>query len=174
MEFEKIKELMNLLDNSSLMDFELKLNDGFYFRMNKYKELTSKLPTSNTLNKLSILKEDNLTKLQNLDQNKNDKIEANEINKTNEIKETLPIKENIKTGNIVVSPIVGTFYTSSSPLKPPFVKIGDKIKEGDTLCIIEAMKVMNEIKSQYSGEIAEIFVENEDMVEYNQPLFKII
>lgn len=173
MEFEKIKELMNLLDNSSLMDFELKLNDGFYFRMNKYKEMTAKPPTSNNLNELS-LKEDNLAKLQNLDQNKNDKIEANETNKTTEITETLPIKENVKTGNIVVSPIVGTFYTSSSPLKPPFVKIGDKIKEGDTLCIIEAMKVMNEIKSQYSGEIAEIFVENEDMVEYNQPLFRII
>lgn len=168
MEFEKIKELMNLLDNSSLMDFELKLNDGFYFRMNKYKEMTAKPPTSNNLNDLSILKEDNL------DQNKKDKIEANETNKTTEIKETLPIKENVKTGNIVVSPIVGTFYTSSSPLKPPFVKIGDKIKEGDTLCIIEAMKVMNEIKSQYSGEIAEIFVENEDMVEYSQPLFRII
>lgn len=172
MEFEKIKELMNLLDNSSLMDFELKLNDGFYFRMNKYKEMTP--PTSNNLNDLSILKEDNLAKLQNLDQNKNDKIEANETNKTTEINETLLIKENVKAGNIVVSPIVGTFYTSSSPLKPPFVKIGDKIKEGDTLCIIEAMKVMNEIKSQYSGEIAEIFVENEDMVEYNQPLFRII
>ena len=173
MEFEKIKELMNLLDNSSLMDFELKLNDGFYFRMNKYKEMTAKPPTSNNLNELS-LKEDNLAKLQNLDQNKKDKIESNETNKTTEINETLPIKENVKTGNIVVSPIVGTFYTSSSPLKPPFVKIGDKIKEGDTLCIIEAMKVMNEIKSQYSGEIAEIFVENEDMVEYNQPLFRII
>ena len=83
-------------------------------------------------------------------------------------------KVEIKSGNLVKAPIVGTFYQSSGPDKPPFVKVGDKVKEGDLLCIIEAMKIMNEIKSPYSGEIVEILVSNDNMVEYNQPLFRIV
>ena len=83
-------------------------------------------------------------------------------------------KVEIKEGNFVKAPIVGTFYQSSSPDKPPLVKVGDKVKEGDLLCIIEAMKIMNEIKSPCNGEVAEIFVSNEDMVEYDQPLFRIV
>lgn len=74
---------------------------------------------------------------------------------------------------IVKSPIVGTFYGSSSPGTPAFVKVGDKVAKGDTLCIIEAMKIMNEIESEEAGEIVEILVQNEDIVEYGQPLMKI-
>ena len=74
---------------------------------------------------------------------------------------------------IIKSPMVGTFYSSSSPDKPVYAKVGDKVKKGDTLCIIEAMKLMNEIESEFDGEIAEICVQNEDMVEYGMPLFKI-
>ncbi|KGG80730.1 acetyl-CoA carboxylase [Caloranaerobacter azorensis H53214] len=74
---------------------------------------------------------------------------------------------------VVKSPIVGTFYTSPSPGAEPFVKVGDKVEEGQTLCIIEAMKIMNEITSEVSGEIVEILVENEEVVEYGQPLMKI-
>lgn len=74
---------------------------------------------------------------------------------------------------IVKSPIVGTFYGSSSPGTPAFVKVGDKVAKGDTLCIIEAMKIMNEIESEEAGEIVEILVVNEDIVEYGQPLMKI-
>lgn len=74
---------------------------------------------------------------------------------------------------IVKSPIVGTFYGSSSPGTPAFVKVGDKVAKGDTLCIIEAMKIMNEIESEDAGEIVEILVQNEDIVEYGQPLMKI-
>lgn len=74
---------------------------------------------------------------------------------------------------IVKSPIVGTFYTSPSPGAEPFVKVGDKVNEGQTLCIIEAMKIMNEITSEVSGEIVEVLVENEEVVEYGQPLMKI-
>ena len=83
-------------------------------------------------------------------------------------------KVEIKAGSLVKAPVVGTFYQSGSPEKPPFVKVGDIVKEGDILCIIEAMKIMNEIKSPYSGEIAEVMVSNEDMVEYGQPLFRIV
>jgi acetyl-CoA carboxylase biotin carboxyl carrier protein len=71
------------------------------------------------------------------------------------------------------SPIVGTFYQSSSPDSPPFVAINDTIKKGDVLCIIEAMKLMNEIEAEVSGTIVEILVENGQAVEYDQPLFRI-
>ncbi len=71
------------------------------------------------------------------------------------------------------SPIVGTFYQSSSPDSPPFVAINDIIKKGDVLCIIEAMKLMNEIEAEVSGTIVEILVENGQAVEYDQPLFRI-
>ena len=71
------------------------------------------------------------------------------------------------------SPIVGTFYQSSSPDSPPFVAINDTVKKGDVLCIIEAMKLMNEIEAEVSGTIVEILVENGQTVEYDQPLFRI-
>ena len=71
------------------------------------------------------------------------------------------------------SPIVGTFYQSSSPDSPPFVAINDTVKKGDVLCIIEAMKLMNEIEAEVSGTIVEILVENGQAVEYDQPLFRI-
>ncbi|MGE5807709.1 MAG: acetyl-CoA carboxylase biotin carboxyl carrier protein [Nitrospirota bacterium] len=73
----------------------------------------------------------------------------------------------------VTSPIVGTFYRSSSPDKPPYVEIGDLVKKGQVLCIIEAMKLMNEIESEQAGKIVQILVENGQPVEYGQPLFVI-
>ena len=73
----------------------------------------------------------------------------------------------------VVSPMPGTFYSAPSPEADPFVKVGDNVKKGDTLCIVEAMKIMNEIESENSGTISEILINNGDPVEYNQPLFKI-
>jgi acetyl-CoA carboxylase biotin carboxyl carrier protein len=76
-------------------------------------------------------------------------------------------------GNIVKSPMVGTFYSKSSPTAEAFVKVGDKIKKGDTLCIIEAMKLMNEIESEYDGEIVEILVKDGEMVDYGKDLFII-
>lgn len=79
-------------------------------------------------------------------------------------------EENLK---IVKSPMVGTFYASSAPDKEPFVKVGDKIKKGQVVCIVEAMKLMNEIESEFDGEVVEICVNNEDMVEYGAPLFKL-
>ena len=75
--------------------------------------------------------------------------------------------------HIVRSPIVGTFYESPSPGSPPFVKAGDKLEVGQVLCIVEAMKLMNEIESEASGEVLRIFAENGQPVEYGQPLFGI-
>jgi acetyl-CoA carboxylase biotin carboxyl carrier protein len=77
---------------------------------------------------------------------------------------------NIKT---VTSPFVGTFYLSSSPDKDPYVSIGAKITKGSTLCILEAMKIMNEIESDVSGEVIEVCAENESLVEFGQVLFRI-
>lgn len=74
---------------------------------------------------------------------------------------------------IVTSPLVGTFYSAASPEDEPFVKVGDRVKKGQKLGIIEAMKLMNDIESDFDGEIVEIMVSNENMVEYGQPLFKI-
>jgi len=75
--------------------------------------------------------------------------------------------------HIVKSPIVGTFYATPSPDAPPFVKVGDAVKKGQVLCIIEAMKLMNEIEADQDGEIARVLVETGQPVEYGQPLFAI-
>lgn len=76
-------------------------------------------------------------------------------------------------GHIVKSPMVGTFYRASAPSNPPFVEVGSTIKEGDTLCIIEAMKLLNEIDSDVTGVVKQILVENGQPVEFGQPLFVI-
>jgi oxaloacetate decarboxylase alpha subunit len=73
----------------------------------------------------------------------------------------------------VTSPIVGTFYRASSPDKPPYVEVGDIVRKGQVLCIIEAMKLMNEIESEAAGKIVQVLVENNQPVEYGQPLFII-
>ena len=99
--------------------------------------------------------------------------------------ETIPIKSNESekvevnseksdsNGEPILSPMPGTFYSASSPESDPFVKVGDTVSKGDTLCIIEAMKIMNEIESEKSGVIKEVIVENGNPVEFNQPLFII-
>ena len=78
-----------------------------------------------------------------------------------------------KGGNVVKSPLVGTFYAAPSEDAQPFVKVGDTVKKGQTLAIVEAMKLMNEMESEFDGVVTEILVENEDNVEYGQPLFRI-
>ncbi len=75
--------------------------------------------------------------------------------------------------HVIKSPFVGTFYASSSPGKPVYVKLGDRVKVGQALCVLEAMKIMNEIDADVAGEIVEICVDNESLVEFGQPLFKI-
>ena len=79
----------------------------------------------------------------------------------------------IDSDKIVASPLVGTFYNSSSPDAEPFVKVGDAVKKGQTLGIIEAMKLMNEIESEFDGIVEAVLVGNENVVEYGQPLFRI-
>ena len=77
------------------------------------------------------------------------------------------------SGNVVTAPLVGTYYAAASPDAEPFVQVGDTVKKGQTLGIIEAMKLMNEIESEYDGTVKEILVKNEDVIEYGQPMFVI-
>ena len=94
---------------------------------------------------------------------------------------TLPLKqEEVKVEEIkqeecktITSPMVGTFYSKASPSSSPFVKVGDKVKKGDVVCIVEAMKLMNEIESDIDGEVIEVCCKEEDIVEYGTVLFKI-
>lgn len=76
-------------------------------------------------------------------------------------------------GDTVTSPIVGTFYESPSPDSDPFIKVGDKVSKGDTLCIVEAMKIMNEIEAEFGGTVQKILVDDAQPVEFEQPLFII-
>ena len=78
-----------------------------------------------------------------------------------------------EAGFVVKAPMVGTFYRASTPGASPFIEVGQSVKEGDTLCIIEAMKILNEIESEKSGTVTKILVENGQPVEYGQPLFVI-
>ena len=82
-------------------------------------------------------------------------------------------KEPEVSGTPVKSPIVGVFYAASSPTAKPYVEVGSKVKKGDILCIVEAMKLMNEIESEFDGEVVEVCVKDGDMVDYGKPLFKL-
>lgn len=82
-------------------------------------------------------------------------------------------QEETLDGNVVKSPLVGTFYNAPSPDAEPYVKVGDTVKKGQVLAIVEAMKLMNEIESEFDGTVEKILVSNEEVVEYGQPLFVI-
>lgn len=148
MDYKDIDRLIDKLDKSSLTHFEFE-KDNFKLVIKKdavYKTVEAKQPA--------------------VTYQEAPKTEAKtEVNaeKTSEDKDVILVK----------SPIVGTFYASSSPDAPAFVSMGSKVKKGDTLCIIEAMKLMNEIEAEAEGEIVEILCENESMVEYGEALFKI-
>ena len=109
---------------------------------------------------------------------KKDKIQERIIQNTSIIKnDTIEnqIKEDTteKKGNIIKSPMVGTFYLKPSPTAEPYIEIGKEVKKGDVLCIIEAMKLMNEIESEYTGKVIEILVKDGEAVEYGTPLLRI-
>lgn len=146
MEYEKIKQLMDDMGNSKLTEINIDFPDGTKLSMKK--EEKNEIRVVETVH------------------------QANSINTVPE--ETKEVVSEITTGNIVKSPMVGTFYIKSSPEASPYVEIGTKVKKGDTLCIIEAMKLMNEIESEFSGKITEILVKDGEPVEYGTPLFKII
>ncbi len=155
MEYEKIKQLMQDMGNSKLTSIDIDFPDGTKIRMKKEAK-----PETIVINQEEIAK--------NV-QHSNDSNILKTIENTNN--EQTELKE--EKGNIVKSPMVGTFYLKPSPTSNPYVEVGKEVKKGDTLCIIEAMKLMNEIESEYSGKIAEILVKDGEVVEYGTPLMRI-
>ena len=163
MDFNGIKELIETVNSSDIAYFEYETNDG-HIKMDK--SLTRNLTEASLNSKEIIIKDEN-------------EIKASTSNKDTNISQVQSVnKEEIKPSEdenlyVVKAPMVGTFYSSPSPDKEAFVKLGDKVNTSSILCIIEAMKLMNEIESEVSGTIKEILVKNGEMVEYGQPLFKI-
>jgi acetyl-CoA carboxylase biotin carboxyl carrier protein len=154
MKFQHIKELIELVDGKEITSVNIE-KEGFKISIKKE---TEKMIALNTQPSVHI--EKGIEKPR--------EVEHKEAKVTNEKK-----IEDVEDAIIVKSPIVGTFYSAPSPEVSDYVKLGDQISKGDTLCIIEAMKLMNEIEAEVSGEVVEIMVKNEDIVEYGQPLFKI-
>ena len=146
MEYEKIKQLMEDMGNSKLTSIDIDFPDGTKIKMKKEeKEVVKVVDAQVTQTKEST------------------KIEVKEKDAEIEVEE----------GNIIKAPMVGTFYSKPSPDAEPYVQIGQKVKKGDVLCIIEAMNLMNEIESEFDGEIAEVLLKDGEAVEYGKPLFRI-
>lgn len=144
MEYEEIKKLMDDMGNSKLSSLDIEFPDGIKISMAKTVQ-----------NDISVVTAERITPT------------VVEIDST---KKEEPKDENLQ---IITSPMVGTFYSSDAPDKPAYVKVGDKIHKGQVVCIVEAMKLMNEIESEFDGEVVEVCAKNEEMVEYGAPLFKI-
>lgn len=157
MKFDEVKELINIINDSELSYFEVNI-DSNYIKMDK-----SMSRESGSLNK-SYSNIPEIIDEKSLDINLNNNIEA-AIDKD--------INEDIEDFEYIKSPMVGTFYKAVSPDADPFVSINQKISKGDVVCIVEAMKLMNEISSDCDCEIIDVLVENGAMVEYGEPLFKI-
>lgn len=152
MNYDEIKKLMDDMREAKIDEINIEFPDGLKISMKKnettvkevVKELNQGTPNINI----------NTVACEDI---KNVQSDCNE-------------EENYK---LVKSPMVGTFYGRPSPRQEAFVKVGDKVKKGDILCIVEAMKLMNEIESEFDGEVAEVLVKDEEMVEYGQVLIKI-
>ena len=153
MDYKDIKKLMEDMGNSKLEELEIEFPEGIKIKMKKDKK--REIPPRPHVIEASAPMTVPVVKPQ-----EEKGIVAVEDKKGEDYK-------------VITSPMVGTFYASSSPDKDPFVKVGDHISKGQVVCIVEAMKLMNEIESEFDGEIVEICVKNEDVVEYGTPLFKI-
>lgn len=145
MEYEKIKQLMDDMGNSKLSSIDIDFPDG---------------------TKISMKKNENVEISTKAMKSSSQEVKKEELNSEQ--------SSNEDTGKIVKSPMVGTFYIKPNPSANPYVEVGKKVKKGDVLCIIEAMKLMNEIESEFDGEIAEIFIKDGEAVEYGKALFRII
>ena len=152
MDLRKIKKLMELLEESGIAEIEVKEGEESI----KLSRNTSSLATPVQ----QVMQQPVFAPQQ---QSTEDADSASTIKETKE-------SENKNTVN---SPMVGTFYASASPESKPFVTVGQTVKKGDTLCILEAMKMMNQVQAETDGKILEILVDNAEPVEFDQPLFVI-
>jgi acetyl-CoA carboxylase biotin carboxyl carrier protein len=158
MDIRKVKKLMEMLEDSSLAEMEI-IEGEESIRLSKSSSVEN-INASNQLPQNVIHQSPN-----NFSNNQETKVESSATQNSSEI-------ENI-SGHEIKSPMVGTFYEAPSPGSKPFVNVGDSVKAGDTLCIIEAMKMLNQIESDKSGVIKAILVENAQPVEFNQVIFVI-
>ena len=159
LDYNALKELIKAVSDSNLTAFEVEEN-GLSIKMSKeVKVIQSVVDQSNVERTISRVQEEVLCDKKEVVIVEEQKIHTKESSDNNT--------------EVVVSPIVGTYYGAPGPNEKAFVSKGDKVKKGDTLCIVEAMKLMNEISADIDGTIIDIFVENEDMVEYGQPIIKI-
>lgn len=149
MDYEQIKKLIDDMGTANIDELEIEFPEGMKISMKK--NSNKKIASTTAQQETSI-----------------PTIQVNTEN--NVLKESLKSEENLK---IIKSPMVGTFYSKPSPDKESFIKVGDIVKKGQAVCIVEAMKLMNEIESEFDGEIVEVCVNDEDVVEYGTPLFKI-
>lgn len=150
MEYKEIKQLMEDMEKSSLSSLDISLPDG---------------------TKISIQKE-NKQEIENYTFQSKKTVQT-ENNKKEETKIIESESKSNKNQKVVKAPMVGTFYLKPSPTSDAYVEIGKEVKKGDTLCIIEAMKLMNEIESEFNGKITEICVKDGEPVEYGKTLFVI-
>ena len=155
MEFENLLTLIKTVSDSELTDFDYEEN-GTRIRLKKKKETVI---VSGKSSDVPVMGLDEIQTVGN----------ATVVNTTN-----AQADNSEPEGMIVKSPLVGTFYTAPAEDAAPFVSVGDLVKKDQTLAIVEAMKLMNEIESEFEGKVAEIYVENGQAVEYGQPLFRIV
>jgi len=169
MDYKNIQELIKTVSDSELTSFEIEM-EGIRIKIEKKQQqvVVERMPATvapdQSVIKESLTRENIATK-----QMAEEILESNITSTIENDAKIIPV-ENLF---VVKSPIVGTMYSSPSDESQNFVKVGTVVKKGDTLCILEAMKLMNEIESEVDGEVVEVLVLNEDMVEYGQPLFKI-
>ena len=147
MDLKKIKKLMELLEESGLSEIEVKEGEESI----KLSRISGIQPQENVVNVATSQASSKL-----------DKDDAKDVD-----------KKDIPDGDVITSPMVGTFYRSASPDSKPFVEKGQKINKGETLCILEAMKMMNQVSAETGGTIIDILVDDAEPVEFGQPLFII-
>ena len=157
--YEQIKELIKEVDSSTLRVFQLECSD-IKLKLSKNEESVKE--ESNTPVNIPVGNKNNV------EISNSTVVAANEINEVN-------IEEASKDENynVVKSPLVGTYYSAAAPGGEPYVKVGSRVKKGDVLCIIEAMKIMNEITSEFDGEVVEVLRNDEEIVEFGMELFRI-
>lgn len=183
MEYKEIKQLMDDMGESKLSSLDIEFPDGVKISMTKTTEKGMSVVTAEKIAPITIeipevpaVQQNPNTALANAQTQNTSMVKASNVNvndenaKAEDVNATEVNAEDLK---VITSPMVGTFYASSAPDKPPYVKKGDKISKGQVVCIVEAMKLMNEIESEFDGEIVEVCVKDGDIVEYGMPLFKI-
>lgn len=163
MRFDEVKELIELINNSNLSYFEMR-DEKEFIKMDK--SITRNYSSNNN----------------DLCDNNSKKLDISDLNNDVDIK--TEVKKDVEESNVsqnnddadmevIASPIVGIFYEAMSPDDDPFVSVGQKISKGEVVCIVEAMKLMNEISAEFDCKIVSVLSENGKMVQYGEPLFKV-